>query len=166
MPKGEHWEKKRRDWPERFCQQCGKKIQPRQFIHKHGDKQKPSIGWYLPKKYCSLSCNSISQNTTRQAKAAGKYIDKAGYVILTNGRKGGYRPPEHRSVMEKLIGRKLKKHETVHHKNGIRTDNRPENLELWSGRHGKGQRLADLERDIWSGTIPCYQFDALLGFSP
>ena len=57
---------------------------------------------------------------------------KTGYVL------------EHIVVMEHLVGRDLLPEETVHHKNGVKDDNRPENLELWCSSHKPGQRAEDL----------------------
>lgn len=49
-----------------------------------------------------------------------------------------------RAVMEQKLGRKLIPSETVHHRNGNKTDDRPSNLELWISVHPKGQRVSDL----------------------
>lgn len=77
---------------------------------------------------------SIDPERTRHVGAAngfwkgGRSIDAQGYVVVRVGVNRVER--EHRIVAEKMLGRPLADGEVVHHKNGNRQDNRPENLEV------------------------------------
>lgn len=75
-------------------------------------------------------------------RADGTGTIEGGYIRV--GLPDGRRIMQHVHVMEQYLGRRLDPGENVHHKNGIRTDNRIENLELWVTTQPSGQRVTDL----------------------
>lgn len=99
--------------------------------------------------YCSRRCGYDAGNKKRGRQGDKNANWKGGIKRHATGYVREYVPGrgyllQHRLVMEAIVGRRLEGHEEVHHKNGIRHDNRPENLELWAKRQPGGQRVKDL----------------------
>lgn len=87
------------------------------------------------------------------------FKDDNGYIVVKYRGKKRF---QHRTVMEQMLGRPLLPSENVHHINGFRDDNRPENLELWSKSQPTGQRVVD--KVAWAiELLAFYQPDALSG---
>lgn len=115
-------------------------------------------------KFCHMHRNRLSRTGNlgtpepiynKKNKGEG-HLTRDGYImvyypnnplvkIMTQNRKAGRGYIlEHRFVMAVHLGRPLHKGENVHHKNGVRNDNRIENLELWVKAQPVGQRPQDL----------------------
>jgi hypothetical protein len=140
----------------RACSKCSKEFEP---SSRH--RKCPTCrGQERPRHKC-LNCDRIIRyDYKRCLKCAqfgcnngnwrgGKTIDHKGYVFVRKidhpraKHNNGY-VFEHILVMETMLGRYLIKGENIHHINGIKSDNDPENLELWTSFHPPGLRVSDL----------------------
>lgn len=94
------------------------------------------------KQMCSSHYNRLKRygDPLFSPVAQGRYGRSNGYVSVKTP---FGRMDEHRWIMRQHLGRPLLPGENVHHKNGIRNDNRIENLELWTTHQTPGQRVED-----------------------
>lgn len=92
--------------------------------------------------FCSPTCATAWHSGEKHPNwTGGRSLDSNGYVLVNVYGRGRIR--EHVLVAEATLGRRLLPGEQVHHRNGKKTDNRPENLAVMSIEdHGAAHALA------------------------
>lgn len=118
------------------CEGCGNQFQRRQA--------EVDAGRY---RFCSRPCAHSHRGPGSSHWKGGKRISQFGYVVL---RIDGRYQFEHRIVAERMLGRPLARGEAVHHANGVKTDNRPENLIVMHQRDHAKLHQSDPN---WSGPV-------------
>ncbi|KKL97431.1 hypothetical protein LCGC14_1834480 [marine sediment metagenome] len=121
------------------CKGCGQSFVYYRNTPLSGNQQRDD-----PRRYCDVCLPNYSgMNGSLHMRRELFYTTKDGYRMVRQN--GGNLVSEHRMVMEQVLGRPLVKGESVHHKNGRREDNRPDNLELWlKPQQLAGQRASDV----------------------
>lgn len=143
---------------ERVCIKCGRRFRPSSgHLRCPACRSKDLCACGNAKQAKSDTCSDCH---TEAGEANGNWRGgrtrhKKGYVMVyTPGHPravtGNY-VFEHILVAEELLGRYLMPDERIHHRNGIRNDNRPENLELWTRPQPSGIRVSDAVE--WARTI-------------
>ena len=102
-------------------------------------------------KYCANELNRSENAINKKIKKMGltinwkyEYINQQGYLINCKDRNNKYEV--HRKVMEEKLGRKLKSDEIVHHIDGNKLNNDPNNLELTNRRDHINKHRKDLNK--------------------
>ena len=136
---------------------CSNKSQQRGLCRRHAEENR---GLICVVKDCKRTQHIIREGLCKlhsERKRVNGEVGVSGKIKMPDGtvrpfKKGKYLAiavrgvgrMQHRMIMEEYIGRPLNSWETVHHINGVTTDNRIENLELWVRRQPSGQRASDL----------------------
>lgn len=146
------------------CKHCGNTFE----ILRSWDKTKGKHTGQFCSHGCWVQYQRSNYTRRKSPEGAGQpRVNNQGYVVVwrpwfkfcnearENGEQSTYargRMLEHRMVMEELMGRRLHKWESVHHKDGDRQNNDPSNLELWIKTQPTGVRLADVA-DVYGAEL-------------